>query len=153
MRRRGVAYWTPNATIRRIGAKVKENKVETMGIIIKRVTMFYMETKTAIKTSIGIIIITKTIRVGPMFHLKIGKLLQGMVEVVWRELRICCRRWWGGLMLVMSMPKSWELIYPISGKRWMHILNQASWVANDPIVSYCEPMPTGYCYYKYSQKS
>ena len=36
--------------------------------------------------------VTEMIGVGPMFHLKIVKLLLGIVEVVWRELRICCRK-------------------------------------------------------------
>ena len=52
--------------------------------------MSEMEITTATKTSIGITMETKIIRVGPMFHLKILKLLLGMVEVVWRELRIYC---------------------------------------------------------------
>ena len=44
--------------------------------------MFDMETTTATTTSSGVTLVKETIRVGPIFHLKIGKLLLGMVEVV-----------------------------------------------------------------------
>ena len=88
----GVYVQTPKAPIKRIGTKVEEIKVRTMGIIIDRVTMFEMVIKTATPTSNGVTMVTETIRVGPMFHLKIGKLLLGMVEVVWCEFMICCRR-------------------------------------------------------------
>ena len=91
MSRLGVFDRTPKAPIRRIGTEVKEIKVGTMGITTERVTMFEMETTTA-TTSTGVTIVTETIEVGPMFHLKIGKFLLGTVEVVWRELRICCKR-------------------------------------------------------------
>lgn len=43
-------------------------------------------------TSTGVTMVTEMIGVGPMFHLKIVKLLLGMVEVVWHELRIFCRK-------------------------------------------------------------
>ena len=36
--------------------------------------------------------VTKIIRMGPMYLLKIVKLLLGMVDIVWRELRICCTK-------------------------------------------------------------
>ena len=78
--------------IKRIGAKVKKIKVGTMGITNNRVTMFEMETTTTTTNSTRVTMVAETIGVGPMFHLKIGKLLLGRVGVVWRELRICCRR-------------------------------------------------------------
>ena len=53
--------------------------------------MFEMETTTATKNLTGVTMVTETIEVGPMYHLKIGKFLLGMVEVVWRELNICCK--------------------------------------------------------------
>ena len=57
-----------------------------------RVIMSEMEITTATITSIGVTIVTEMIGMGPMFHLKIVKLLLGMVKVVWRELRICCTK-------------------------------------------------------------
>ena len=36
--------------------------------------------------------VTEMIGMGPMSLLKIVKLLLGMVEIVWRELRICCKK-------------------------------------------------------------
>ena len=78
----------PKAPIKRIGAKVKETKVGTMVIIIARVIMSEMGVTTTKTTSTAVTMVTKMIRVGPMFHLKIVKLLLEMVEVVWRELRI-----------------------------------------------------------------
>ena len=63
-----------------------------MGITTERVTMFEMATTTATTISKGVTMVTEMIGVVHMFHLKIGKLYLGMVEVVWRELRICCRR-------------------------------------------------------------
>ena len=36
--------------------------------------------------------ITEIIGMGPMSLLKIVKLLLGMVDIVWRELRICCKK-------------------------------------------------------------
>ena len=62
-----------------------------MGITTERVTMFKMATTTSTRTSIGVTMAIETTRVGPMFHLKIGKFLLGLEEVVWHELRICCR--------------------------------------------------------------
>ena len=50
--------------------------------------MSEMGITTTTETSIGVTMVTKMIGVDPMFHLKIEKLLLGMVEVVWRELRI-----------------------------------------------------------------
>ena len=82
----------PKAPIRRISVKVKEIKVGTMRIKIERASMFEMETTTTKKTSTGVTMVTEMIEVGPMFHLKIGKLILGMVEVVYRKLKICCRR-------------------------------------------------------------
>ena len=52
--------------------------------------MYEMEITTATKTSTGVTMVTKMIKIGPMFLLKIVKFLLGMVEVVWHELRICC---------------------------------------------------------------
>ena len=79
----------PKAPLKRIGAKVKEIKVGTMVITIERIIISEMGITTATTTSTGVTMVTKMIGVGPMFHLKIVKLLLGMVEVVWRELRIC----------------------------------------------------------------
>ena len=76
----------------RIGAKVKGSKVGSMVTIIVRVIMSEMETTTATTTSIGVTTVTEMIGVGPMSLLKIVKLLLGMVEIVWRELRICCTK-------------------------------------------------------------
>ena len=75
----------PKAQIRRIGANVKETKVEFMVTITVRVIMSEMETTTVTTTSTRVSMVTETIEVGPMFRLEIGKLLLGMVEVVWRE--------------------------------------------------------------------
>ena len=57
-----------------------------------RVIMSEMETTTATTTSTGVTMIIEMIGMGPMFLLKIVKLLLGMVEIVWRELRICCTK-------------------------------------------------------------
>ena len=89
MIRRGVFDQSPNALIRRIDINVKEIKVGTMVNTIERDTMFDMEIKTVITTSIRVTIVIEIIEVGPMFHLKIGKLLLKMVEVAKFELRIC----------------------------------------------------------------
>ena len=59
--------------------------------LLYRVIRFERETKTA-TTSNGVIMVTKMIKVGPTFLLKIRKFILRMVEVVWRELKICCRR-------------------------------------------------------------
>ena len=122
MRRRGVFDWTPKAPIRRSGSKVKEIKVGTVGTTTERAIMFEMETTTVTTTSTGVTMVIDTIEVVPMFRLKIRKLLLGMVEVVWHELKICYKRWWGCLLLVMSTPSSWDKIWLMLGKRWMHIL-------------------------------
>ena len=76
--------------IRIIGAKVKGTKVGTMVTTTVRVIMSEMETTTAKTTSTGVTMVIEMIGMGPMFLLKIVKLLLGMVEVVWRDLRICC---------------------------------------------------------------
>ena len=78
------------AKIRRICAKVKEMKVETTVITTIKDIMFEMGITTATTTSTMLTIVIEMIEVGPMFHLKIVKFLLDMVEVVWRELRICC---------------------------------------------------------------
>ena len=55
-----------------------------------RAIMSEMKTTTATTTLTGVTMLIDTTRMGPMFLLKIVKLLLGMVEVVCRELRICC---------------------------------------------------------------
>ena len=60
-----------------------------MVTIIVRVIMYEMETTTATTTLIGVTMVTEMIGMSPMSLLKIMKLLLGMVEIVWRELRIC----------------------------------------------------------------
>ena len=92
MIRWGVFNQTPKAPIRRVVVKVTKIMVETMVITIEMAGMFEMETKTTTTASTGVTVVIEMIRVVPIFHLKIGKLFLGMVEVVWRELRICCRR-------------------------------------------------------------
>ena len=52
--------------------------------------MSEMGITTTTTTSNGLTMAIEMIGVGRMFHLKIEKLLIGMVEVVWRVLRICC---------------------------------------------------------------
>ena len=89
MNRWGVFDQVPKALIRRIGAKVKGTKVGTMVTTIVRVIMSEMETTIA-TTSTGVTMVIETTGMDPMFLLKIVKLLLGMVEVVCRELRICC---------------------------------------------------------------
>ena len=81
----------PKAQIRRIGAKVKETKVGSLVTIPGRVIMSEMETTTAITTS-RVTIVTEMIGMDPMSLFKIVKLLLGMVEIVWRKLRICCTK-------------------------------------------------------------
>ena len=90
MSRQGVSDRAPKAQIRIIGAKVKGTKVETMVTITVRVIMSEMKTTTATKTSTWVTTVTEMIGMGPMFLLKIVMLLLEMVEIVWRELRICC---------------------------------------------------------------
>ena len=92
MSRRGVSDQVPKALIRRISAKVKGTKVGTMVTTTVRVIMSEMETITATTTSTEVTMIIEMTRMGPMFLLKIVKLLLGMVEIVWRELRICCTK-------------------------------------------------------------
>ena len=92
MRRWGVSDRVPKAQIRKIGAKVKETKVGYMVTITVRVIMSEMETTTVTTTSTGVTMVTEMIGMGPMSLLKIVKLLLGMVEIVWRELRICCTK-------------------------------------------------------------
>ena len=61
---------------------MKEIYVRNIGITTDKASMFEMETITAITTSTGLTMVKKMIEVGPMFHLKIGKLFVGMMEVV-----------------------------------------------------------------------
>ena len=65
----------PKALIRRIGAKVKGTKVETMVTIIVRIIMSEMETTIATTTSTGVTMVIETTGMDPMFLLKIVKLL------------------------------------------------------------------------------
>ena len=83
----------PKAQISITGAKVKGTKVGTMVTITVRVIMSEMETTTATTTSTGVTMVTEMIGMGLMSFLKIVKLLLGLVEIVWRELRICCTKW------------------------------------------------------------
>ena len=92
MNRWGVSDQAPKAQIRIIGAKVKGTKVGTMVTTTVRVIMSEMETTTATITLTRVTILIETTGMGPMSLLKIVKLLQGMVEIVWRELRICCTK-------------------------------------------------------------
>ena len=92
MKRLGVSDQVPKALIRRIGAKVKGTKVGTMVTTTVRVIVSEMETTTATTTLTGVTMLIETTGMGPMSFLKIVKLLQGMVEIVWRELRICCTK-------------------------------------------------------------
>ena len=87
----GVFVKYPKAPVRKIGTKVKETKVIIIVTTTERVNMFEMGTTTVKTTSMGITIVTGMIGVGPMFLAKIVKLLLGMVEVVLRELKRCCR--------------------------------------------------------------
>ena len=89
MSRLGVSDRAPKTQIMIIGAKVKGTKVGSMGTIAVRVIMSEMETTTATTTSAGVTTVTEMIGMGLMSLLKIVKLLLGMVEIVWRELRIC----------------------------------------------------------------
>ena len=90
MNRWGVSDQVPKAQIRIIGAKVKGTKVGTMVTTTVRVIMSEMETTIATRTSTRVAMVTETTEMDLMFLLKIVKLLLGMVEVVCRELRICC---------------------------------------------------------------
>ena len=75
-----------------IGAKVKGTKVGTMVTITVRVITSEMETTTATTTSTRVTMVTEMIGMSLMSLLKIVKLILGMVEIVWRELRICCTK-------------------------------------------------------------
>ena len=89
---RGVSDRVPKAQIMRIGAKVNKTNIGSMVTIIMRVIMFEMEATTATTTSTAVTTVTEMIGMGPMSPLKIVNLLLGMVEIVWRELRICCTK-------------------------------------------------------------
>ena len=78
--------------IKKIGTKVKGTKVEFMVTIRVRVTMFEKEITTATTTSTRVTTVTEMIGMGPMSLLKIVKLLLGMVEIVWIDLRIYCTK-------------------------------------------------------------
>ena len=92
MSRRGVSDRVPKALIRRIGVKVKGTKVGSMVTITGRVIMSEMETTTVTTTSTGVTMVTEMIGMDHLSLLKIVNLLLGMVEIVWRELRICCTK-------------------------------------------------------------
>ena len=92
MSRRGVSDRAPKAQIRIIDTKVEGTKVGSMVTITVRVIMSEIETTTATTTSTGVTMVTEMIGMSPMSLLKIVKLLLGMVEIVWRELRICCTK-------------------------------------------------------------
>ena len=92
MSRRGVSDQAPNAQIRTTGAKVKGTKVGTMVTTTVRVIMSEMETTTATTTLTGVTMLIETTGMGSMSLLKIIKLLLGMVEIVWRELSVCCTK-------------------------------------------------------------
>ena len=88
----GTSRQTPKHPINIIGTKVNKIKVGTMVTTIVRVIMSKMETTIATTTSTGVAMVTETTEMDLMFLLKIVKLLLGMVEIVWRELRICCTK-------------------------------------------------------------
>ena len=92
MNKWGVSDQAPKVQIRITGAKVKGTKVGTMVTTTMRVIMSEMVTATATTTSTGVTMVIEMTGVDPMFLLKIVKLLLGMVEIVWRELRICCTK-------------------------------------------------------------
>ena len=92
MNRLGVSDQVPKAQIRRIGTKVKGTKVGSMFTITVRVIMFEKEITTATTILTEVTMVIEMIGIGPMSLLKIVKLLLGMVEIVWRELRICCTK-------------------------------------------------------------
>ena len=92
MSRGGVSDRAPKAQIRIIGAKVKGTKVGSMVTTIVRFIMSEMETTTTTTTSTEVTTVTEMIGMSPMSLLIIVKLLLGMVEIVWRELRICCTK-------------------------------------------------------------
>ena len=88
MSRWGVFDRVPKAQIRIFSAKVKRTKVRSIVTITVRVIMFEKEITTATTTSTAVTMVIEMIGMGPMFLLKIVKLLLGMGEVLWRELRI-----------------------------------------------------------------
>ena len=90
MSRRGVSDQAPKAQFRINGAKVKGTKVRTMVTTTVSVIMSDMESKTMTTTLTGVTMLIEMTGMGPMSLLKIVKLLQGMVEIVCRELGICC---------------------------------------------------------------
>ena len=57
-----------------------------------RVIMSDMETTIVTTTLTGVTMLIKTTSMDPMLLLKIVKLLLGMVEILWGELRICCTK-------------------------------------------------------------
>ena len=59
---------------------------------IVRVIMSEMETTTVTTTLTRVTMLIKKTGMGLMSLLKIVKLLLGMAEIVWRELRICCTK-------------------------------------------------------------
>ena len=92
MSTQGVSDRAPKAQIRIIGTKVRGPKVGYMVTITVRVIMSEMETITSRTTLTEVTMVTEMIGMGPMSLLKIVKLLLGMVEIVWCELRICCKK-------------------------------------------------------------
>ena len=92
MSRRGVSDKAPKAQIRIIGPKVKGTKVGTTVTTTVRVIMSDMESKTMTTTLTGVTMLIEMTGMGPISLLKIVKFLLGMVEIVWRELRICCTK-------------------------------------------------------------
>ena len=92
MRRWGVSDQAPKAQIRITSAKVKGIKVGTMVTTTVKVIMSEMETTTTTTFLTGVAMLIEMTGMGPMYLLKIVKLLLGMVEIVWRELRICCTK-------------------------------------------------------------
>ena len=66
--------------------------VGSMVTITARVIMSEMETTTATTTLFRVTMVTEMIGMGSMSLLKIVKLLLGMVEIVWREFRMCCTK-------------------------------------------------------------
>ena len=92
MSKRWVSDQVPKAQIRIIGAKVKGTKVGFTVTTTVRVIMSEMETTTATTTLIGVTKLIETTGMGPVSLLKIVKILLGMVEIVWGELRICCTK-------------------------------------------------------------
>ena len=75
---------TSKAPIRRIGTKVKE---------IKRESHYVRDGNYNRDNNFNqVTMVAQMIGVGSMFHFKIEKLPLGMVEALWRELKICCRK-------------------------------------------------------------